>query len=89
MGCVCSKLGLDNLDWLGNDKEKEDDYCISCTPKGLRCLGQGPDTSDWVLEKDTSDWLKSKETKDEEEEAPPAEESDWDVDLEQAPNYHA
>ena len=41
----------------------------------------GPDDLDWL---DSND-----KTEDEEEEAPPAEELDWDVDLEQAPDYHA
>ena len=46
LGHVCSKLEPDNLDWSNNDKEKEDDFCICCTPKGLKCQGHGPDTSD-------------------------------------------
>ena len=41
-------------------------------------------------DKDTSDWFKSKDTEEgEEDEALPTEESDWDADLEIAPDYHA
>ena len=72
-------------------KENEDDYyCAICTPEGSECPGNGPDASDRVEDKDTSDWFQTKDTEeDEKEEAPPAEESDWDADLEEAPDYHA
>ena len=75
-----------------NTKPKEDDYCAICAPQGCECLGKGPDTSDWEEDKGTSGWFESKDTEEEEEEqeeAPPAEESDWDADLEDVPDYGA
>ena len=54
-------------------------YCNICTPAWCVCSKIGPDNLDWS---DNND-------KTEDEEAPPAEELDWDADLEQAPDYHA
>ena len=59
------------------------------SPEGCECLGKGQDTSDWAEDKDTSDWFESKDTEEDEDEAPPAEESDWDADLDKALEYHA
>ena len=55
-------------------------YCDICTPAGCVCSKIGPDNLDWSDNKDTED---------EEEAAQPAEESDWDTALKQAPEYHA
>ena len=55
-----------------NQKEKENDCCILCTPEGHECPGHGWDTSDCTEDKDTSVWFKSKDTEEEEEEELPA-----------------
>ena len=85
LGYVCSKVGPENLDWSDNEKEK-DDYCENCTCMGLICIGHEKDTSDWAPE---NAHLFEPQVTDEEEEVPPAEESDWDTDLEDVPDYHA
>ena len=85
LGLMCSNLGPKNWDWSDNEEEK-DDYCDSCTPLGLTCICQEPDNSNWVPH--NQHLFEPQVTKDEEEEEHPAEESDWDTDLEDAQDYH-
>ena len=60
-------------------KEREGKYCAICTPSGCICPSNWPDKSDWE---------EKREETEEEEEVQPVE-SDWDADLEEAPDYHA
>ena len=53
----------------------------------LRCICHEPDNSDWAPH--NQHLIEPQVTKDEkEEEEPPAEESDWDADLKDVPDYH-
>ena len=74
---VCSKLGPENFYWWDNGKEK-DDYCESCIHMGLKCIGHEKYTSDCTPE---NAYLFELQVTDEEEEAPPVEESNCDEAL--------
>ena len=72
---------------LTNNNKEEDEYCENCTHMGNRCMHRESDNSDWAPH--NQHFFEPQITDDEKEEVPPAEESDWDTDIDQTPDYHA